>query len=141
MALIKCPECGKEVSENAVACPNCGSPITKQTQNTKNEGSRKSFASRFFLVIGIALIAFIVYLIVVAPSQQMTPEKSRQLLEKTEQIYKEKLEKEDEKAREYIRIIQNDYSSLRQKREAYNELIKIKEIFSNYSIEEIERMK
>lgn len=24
MALIKCPECGKEVSNNAKACPNCG---------------------------------------------------------------------------------------------------------------------
>lgn len=24
MALIKCPECGKEVSENASKCPNCG---------------------------------------------------------------------------------------------------------------------
>ena len=27
MALIKCPECGKEVSEYAKACPNCGFPI------------------------------------------------------------------------------------------------------------------
>lgn len=24
MALIKCPECGKEVSDNAKVCPNCG---------------------------------------------------------------------------------------------------------------------
>lgn len=24
MALIKCPECGKEVSDDAKACPNCG---------------------------------------------------------------------------------------------------------------------
>lgn len=24
MALIKCPECGKEVSDKAAACPNCG---------------------------------------------------------------------------------------------------------------------
>lgn len=27
MALIKCPECGKEVSERANACPVCGYPI------------------------------------------------------------------------------------------------------------------
>ena len=27
MALIKCPECGKEISSLAVACPNCGAPI------------------------------------------------------------------------------------------------------------------
>ena len=24
MALIKCPECGKEYSDTAIACPNCG---------------------------------------------------------------------------------------------------------------------
>lgn len=27
MALINCPECGKEVSNTAVACPNCGHPL------------------------------------------------------------------------------------------------------------------
>lgn len=27
MALIKCPECGKEISDKASACPNCGTPI------------------------------------------------------------------------------------------------------------------
>ena len=30
MALIKCPECGKEVSDKASACPNCGCPIEKK---------------------------------------------------------------------------------------------------------------
>lgn len=24
MALIKCPECGKEISDKATLCPNCG---------------------------------------------------------------------------------------------------------------------
>lgn len=28
MALISCPECGKEVSDRAVSCPNCGCPIS-----------------------------------------------------------------------------------------------------------------
>lgn len=27
MSLIKCPECGKDVSDKAKACPNCGHPI------------------------------------------------------------------------------------------------------------------
>jgi len=27
MALITCPECGKEVSDKATSCPNCGSPL------------------------------------------------------------------------------------------------------------------
>lgn len=27
MALIRCPECGKEISDKAASCPNCGYPI------------------------------------------------------------------------------------------------------------------
>jgi RNA polymerase subunit RPABC4/transcription elongation factor Spt4 len=30
MALIKCAECGKEVSDKAPNCPNCGAPIAVQ---------------------------------------------------------------------------------------------------------------
>ena len=30
MALIKCSECSKEVSEKAQSCPNCGSPIAAE---------------------------------------------------------------------------------------------------------------
>ncbi|MEE0418752.1 MAG: DUF4358 domain-containing protein [Lachnospiraceae bacterium] len=29
MALIKCPECGKEISDQAANCPNCGFPVNK----------------------------------------------------------------------------------------------------------------
>lgn len=31
MALITCPECGKEVSDKATTCPNCGYPINDPT--------------------------------------------------------------------------------------------------------------
>lgn len=31
--MIKCPECGKEVSDKATSCPNCGCPIQQSTQN------------------------------------------------------------------------------------------------------------
>ena len=34
MALIKCPECGTEVSDKAVACPRCAYPI-QQAQEPK----------------------------------------------------------------------------------------------------------
>ena len=30
MALIKCPECGKEISNKAQACIHCGSPLIEQ---------------------------------------------------------------------------------------------------------------
>ncbi len=35
MALISCPECGKEISDKAASCPNCGSPI--------NDSANKKF--------------------------------------------------------------------------------------------------
>ncbi len=31
MALISCPECGKEVSTEASSCPHCGYPLSKTT--------------------------------------------------------------------------------------------------------------
>lgn len=37
MALIKCPECGKEVSDKATACIHCGFPLSAITQNTKQQ--------------------------------------------------------------------------------------------------------
>lgn len=30
MALFKCAECGKKVSDQAAACPSCGAPVTKE---------------------------------------------------------------------------------------------------------------
>ena len=39
MALIRCPECGKEISDKAEACPNCGYPIAGlgKAKRTTNE--------------------------------------------------------------------------------------------------------
>lgn len=45
MALIKCTECGKEVSDKASCCPNCGCPIEeilKSTNGTNSESNSKS---------------------------------------------------------------------------------------------------
>ncbi|MCI8306553.1 MAG: zinc ribbon domain-containing protein [Lachnospiraceae bacterium] len=33
MALIKCPECGKEISDTASSCPNCGFSIRKKQKS------------------------------------------------------------------------------------------------------------
>ncbi|MGC4018461.1 MAG: FxLYD domain-containing protein [Muricomes sp.] len=39
MALIKCPECGKEISERAGKCPNCGCPIDGTAKRETIESS------------------------------------------------------------------------------------------------------
>ena len=35
MALINCPECGKEVSDKAKNCPSCGYPLMETASNTE----------------------------------------------------------------------------------------------------------
>lgn len=37
MALIKCPECGHQVSDKASACPNCGCPIAFANSQPKSQ--------------------------------------------------------------------------------------------------------
>ena len=37
MALIKCPECGKEISDKAKACPECGYELKQNVEATKQE--------------------------------------------------------------------------------------------------------
>lgn len=42
MALIKCPECGKEISDKADSCPQCGYPINKNMENSTDEVNKSS---------------------------------------------------------------------------------------------------
>lgn len=41
MALIKCSECGKEISDQAASCPNCGCPIKKVNSDSGEDNSEK----------------------------------------------------------------------------------------------------
>ena len=49
MALIKCPECGKEISDTAKACPNCGYRLKKL------DIAKHKKISTYILIIGILL--------------------------------------------------------------------------------------
>ena len=56
MALINCPECGKEISDQAVSCPNCGMPLVKTQQILpKNRGNKKVVAI-IAIIVGILAI-------------------------------------------------------------------------------------
>lgn len=55
MALIKCRECGKKVSTQAVSCPHCGA---KQVVETENEVKSKPAKARWS-AIGIGLVGFL----------------------------------------------------------------------------------
>lgn len=71
MALIKCPECEKEISDKATVCPSCGCPIgageqaeksETKSENTKVEATKKDNRQMLIVacvVVVIALIAVI----------------------------------------------------------------------------------
>ncbi len=46
MALIKCPECGSEVSDRAASCPRCGYPI-KPVSNPALIRFEQTYAVRY----------------------------------------------------------------------------------------------
>ena len=55
MAMVKCAECGKEVSDKATTCPSCGAPIAG-VQATKQE---KEFSVRQGAITGfIGAVAY-----------------------------------------------------------------------------------
>ena len=41
MALIKCPECGNDVSTHSTVCPKCGEPIQKEVPTEEQRLKRK----------------------------------------------------------------------------------------------------
>lgn len=58
MALIHCPECGKEISDTAKICPNCGVKIKKPGKVFTITMKKKTFQTiRICLIAGFAAIA------------------------------------------------------------------------------------
>lgn len=52
MALINCPECNKEISDQGDKCPNCGYPIKRKAHN-------KSNIKKMYMILPILLIIVI----------------------------------------------------------------------------------
>lgn len=73
MALIKCPECGKEISDTAKNCINCGY-VLKEENNTaqpqtvivapeKGKSAKNSLNKGVTIVLFVLSISFIVYIL------------------------------------------------------------------------------
>lgn len=65
MALLKCPECGKQISDKAVSCPNCGCPIIFNGENSDKKSTNKTQKNqpqnlKKWVSLGVVAIAIIV---------------------------------------------------------------------------------
>ncbi len=73
MALIKCPECGKEISDSAKNCPQCGYPLhTEEAENQDEQSNSKEEVKTIvvekksrhgcltFILVAVAIILAIV---------------------------------------------------------------------------------
>jgi len=62
MTLIKCDECGKEISNKADTCPSCGNPVSDQAlevrgkveiERTNKKWKKGSLFGAFFVIAGL----------------------------------------------------------------------------------------
>lgn len=75
MALVKCSECGNDVSDQAAACPKCGAPVARAPSPTPSRGDADEFEAlrpkrgkKLFMVVGIAGLALVAAVVAVATS-------------------------------------------------------------------------
>ena len=63
MALLKCSNCGKEISDTVKFCPNCGTKIEKSSPLSNNVKAKN------YILIGISIILIIVAISLVATNE------------------------------------------------------------------------
>ena len=68
MALIKCKECGKEISDQATTCPNCGCPINDDTYTKEVKASKRVAIFIIAILIIVCLVGFIFGYFIPAPT-------------------------------------------------------------------------
>jgi len=82
MAIIRCPECNKDVSDRAKACPHCGFPMNhsvaihnniSEREEVEESKSRKRRLLIFFAIgsVGLVLILVVVFLVVPRIQEQV----------------------------------------------------------------------
>lgn len=73
MALFKCSECGKEISDKAESCPNCGCPVSamiqkenKLNKNSDNKLSKNKKARPWLIIVGAVIVLVVVASVIIS---------------------------------------------------------------------------
>lgn len=90
MALVTCPDCGREISDQAPACPNCGRPTPRRagilasnvsTTGVQEAPKKRTTSSPYpFILGGLLLVAFGAFaaLLLLTTTQERSPPAARQ---------------------------------------------------------------
>ena len=72
MALVKCPECGKEISDKANSCPSCGYPINQTEMELEQDRvniRNKNKGKNLLTFGGILLLITVVFVLSTANTE------------------------------------------------------------------------
>lgn len=121
MALIKCTDCGKKISDSVDNCPNCGKKMTQEDKIigfSKIQSGRKK--KRYILIISsiIFLVLIIFSFLFVNYIQNKEGEKKNKL----EKIKIEKMKDIKNRAKEYTKNIEIIY---KEEKEIYNKMVSL----------------
>ena len=76
MALVKCIDCGKEISTHAVYCPNCGRPVSGNALQTQWAGGKWERNGFLLILAGIFLgLARTIRELMRVPAPRYVPDK------------------------------------------------------------------
>lgn len=76
MALINCPECQKEISDQAKKCPNCGVSVKKEIARIKSEEISKTVTTKEKVIAFVIILAIIIFIAYACNRPENPPTKS-----------------------------------------------------------------
>ncbi len=86
MALIKCPECGNEVSDKAAMCPKCGYKISIVQENEKQPTVSKQSKKGRFVIAALLAICIIIALSVFILHQNKIKKETMEKYDKANEL-------------------------------------------------------
>ena len=142
MALIKCPECHREISDQAESCPHCGYPIQKKLYKTerekafddfysdmdaKKERPKKKSHKKPIIIVAVLVVVFALSGVGVYFGFNYLEEKKEAEKRQEEQAKEEAKEEEEENYQEELQqTAETEEEQLERKKNSYNAYISAK---------------